>query len=87
MAMEQGSYAKVVKLNGKDLKLIVSNKNKKEAKFKFQGQSARSQRWFDSDFDWIEIMFEHMNLVSIRFVFRSMTIHKIQIHLKYFLCQ
>ena len=26
-----------------------------EAKFKFQGQSARSQRWFDLDLDWIQV--------------------------------
>ena len=37
------------------MKLIVANRNKNEAKFKFQGQSARSQRWFDLDFDWIEL--------------------------------
>ena len=55
MAMEQGLYAQVVKLCRKDLKFIVANKNKNEAKFKFQGQSARSQHWFDLDFDWIEI--------------------------------
>ena len=28
-----------------------------EAKFKFQGQSAISQRWFDLDLDWIEVNF------------------------------
>ena len=33
------------------------NKNKDEAKFKFHGQSARSQCWFDLDFDWIEEKF------------------------------
>ena len=32
-------------------------KNKNEAKFKFQGQSARSKRWFDLDLDWIEVNF------------------------------
>ena len=30
---------------------------KNEAKFKFQGQSTRSQRWFDLDLDWIEVNF------------------------------
>ena len=34
-----------------------TNKNKNKAKFKFQGQSARSQRWFDLDFDWTEVNF------------------------------
>ena len=28
-----------------------------EAKYKFHGQSARSQRWFDLDLDWIEVNF------------------------------
>ena len=53
MEMEQGLYAQVVMLRWKDLKLFVANRNKNEGKFKFQGQSAISQRWFDIDFDWI----------------------------------
>ena len=57
MAMEQGLYAQVVKIRWKDLKFIAENKNRNEAKFKFQGQSARSQRWFDLDFDWSEVTF------------------------------
>ena len=48
---KQGLYAQVVKLRRKDLILIAENKNKNDAKFKFQGLSARSQRWFDFDFD------------------------------------
>ena len=51
--MEQVLYAQVVNLRRKDLKFIAANKNKNEAKFKFQGQSARSQRWFDLEFDCI----------------------------------
>ena len=47
----------MVKLPRKDLKFIAANKNKNESKFKFQGQSARSQRWFDLDFDCIEVNF------------------------------
>ena len=35
------------------LKITEANKNKNEDKFKFQGQYARSQRWFNIDFDWI----------------------------------
>ena len=31
------------------------NKNKNESKFKFQGLSARSQSWFDIEFDLIEV--------------------------------
>ena len=53
MAMEQGLYAQVVKLRQKYLKFISAKKNKNEAKFKFQGLSARPQRWFDLDFDYI----------------------------------
>ena len=34
-----------------------ADKIKNEAKFKFQGQSARPQIWFDLDFDWIEVNF------------------------------
>ena len=44
-------------LRRKDLKFIADNKNKNEAKFKFQGQYARSQRWFYLDLDWIEVNF------------------------------
>ena len=40
-----------------DLLFVAAHKNKTEAKFKFQGQSARSQLWFDLDLDWIEINF------------------------------
>ena len=43
MAMEQGLYAKVFMNRRNYLKITESNKNKNEAKFKFQGQSARSQ--------------------------------------------
>ena len=55
MTMEQGLYAQVVKLCRKYLKLIASNKNNNEAKFKFQGQYERSQNWFDIYFDWIGV--------------------------------
>ena len=55
--MEQGLYVQVVKLRQKYLKFMAANKNKNEAKFKFQGQSARSLRWFDLEFDCIEVNF------------------------------
>ena len=45
----------MVVLRRKGLRFTEENKNKNEAKFKFQGQYARSQRWFDLDFDWIEV--------------------------------
>ena len=57
METKKGLYAQVFKLRRKDLKFIVSNNNKNEAKFKFQGQSARSHRWFGLDFDWIKVNF------------------------------
>ena len=55
--MEQSLYAKVVNIRRKDLKFVASDKNKTEAKFKFQGQSSRSQIWFDLGLDWIDINF------------------------------
>ena len=57
MATEQVLYAQVIMLRQKDLIFTEANKNKNEAKFKFQGQSAGSQRWFDLDFDRIEVNF------------------------------
>ena len=57
MSMEQGLYEQVVKLRWNDLKFIAANKNKNENKFKFQGLSTIPQRWFDLDFDWIEVTF------------------------------
>ena len=57
MAMEQGLYAQVIILRRKDLKFVATDKNKKESKFKFQGHSARSQRWFYLDFDCFDVNF------------------------------
>ena len=57
MAMEQSLYAQVVKICCKDLKCFATDKNKNEAKFKFQGQYARSQIWFDLDLYSIKISF------------------------------
>ena len=57
MGMEKVLYAQVVILCQKYLKPIKANKNKNEAKFKFQGQSEISQRWFDIYFYWIEVNF------------------------------
>ena len=57
MLVEQGLYVQVFILCRKDLKTTGADKNKNEAKFHFQGQSARSQCWFDLDFDWIEEYF------------------------------
>ena len=38
----------------KDLQFVAADKNKSEAKFKFQSQYARSQLWFDLDLYWID---------------------------------
>ena len=55
--MEQSLYAQVIKFWRKDLLFDAADKNKTESRFKFQGQSARSQLWFDIDLDWIDINF------------------------------
>ena len=47
MEMEQGLYSKVIRIRRKNLKFFATDNKKIEAKFKFQGQSARSQLWFD----------------------------------------
>ena len=57
IAKEKGLYAQVVNLRRNDFKFIAENKNKNEAKSKSQGQSARQQRWFDLDFECIEVKF------------------------------
>ena len=57
MAMEQGLYEQVFRLRRKNLMITEANNNKNEDKFKFQGQSERSQRWFNLDFDFIEVNF------------------------------
>ena len=57
MATEQCLYSQVIRICWKDLNVFATDKNKIEAKFKFQSQSARSRRWFDIDLDWIEVNF------------------------------
>ena len=57
MATEKSLYAQFIKLCRKDLQFFAADKNKTEAKFKFQGQSARSQLCFDLDLDWIDKKF------------------------------
>ena len=84
MTAEQGLYEQVIMLRRKYLKFVAVDKNKNEAKFKFQGQSARSKRWFDLDFDWIEVNLSHVSLMYISRFFKAMKIHRIQIHLKDF---
>ena len=57
MSTEQRLYSQVVMLHRNYLKITEANKNKNEAKFKFQGQSVRSQCWFDLDFDCTGVKF------------------------------
>ena len=57
MATEQGLYSQVIMLFREDLIFFATYKIKTEAKFKFQGKSARSQRWFDLELYWIEVNF------------------------------
>ena len=56
-AMEQSFYAQVIRFRRKDLKFDAADENENESKFKFQGQSARSQLWFDLNLDWIDMNF------------------------------
>ena len=69
--MEQSLYSQVIRIRQKDLKFVATYKNKIEAKFKFPGQSARSQLWFDSDFDWIEVNFSTSEPDLYKNFFRS----------------
>ena len=71
MTMKQGLYAQVFKLRRKDLKFIAANHNVNESKFKFQGLSVISQRWFDLDFDWIEVNFIKLEPGFYKKIFQS----------------
>ena len=55
----------------KGLDFFATDKNKNEAKFKFQCQYARSQRWFDLDFYWIEVKFTTIEPVFYKKLFQS----------------
>ena len=55
--MEQILYSQVIRIRRNDLKFVATDKHKIEVKFKFQGQSSRSQRWFDHDLDCMEVNF------------------------------
>ena len=71
MAMEQGLYAQVIMLRRKYFDFFATDQIKNEAKFKFQGQSARSQRWFDLDFGWIEVNFSTSETDLYKKMFQS----------------
>ena len=71
MAMEQSLYAQVIMFWRKDLKFDAADNNKNESKFKFQGQSARSQLWFDLDLDWIDMNFSTLEPDFYKKLFQS----------------
>ena len=73
MFMEQGVYAQVDMLCQNYLKTTESNRNKKETEFKFQRQSARSQRWFDIYFYFIEEKFSTQEPDLCRKYIKGMT--------------
>ena len=50
--MEQGLYAQVVMIFRKESEDKKEKENTK--KYNFQGKSARSRRWFDLDYVWLE---------------------------------
>ena len=51
--------------------MFATDKNKSEAKFKFQGQYARSQIWFDLDLDWTKINFSTRETDFYKKLFQS----------------
>ena len=53
------------------MKFVATDKNKNEAEFKFQGQYARAQRWFDLDLDWIKVYFSTLELDFYKKIFQS----------------
>ena len=55
MATEQVLYAQVFLIRRKESENQTENKNTK--KYNFQGQSARSRRWFDIDHVWLKETF------------------------------
>ena len=84
MTMEQSLYTQVIKLRRKDLVFFATDKNENKAKFEFQGQSTRSQLWFDLDLDWIGIKFSSGEPDFYKKLFKDMTIRKTVIRSKTF---
>ena len=69
--MEKSLYTQVATLWRKYLQFFASDKNKNEYKFKFQGQSARSQLWFDLDLNWVDINFSTREPDFYKKIFQS----------------
>ena len=57
MAMNQGLYKQVVIICRQDVKTQERKNDIKKDKFKFQGQTARSEHLFGRKYDWIEVNF------------------------------
>ena len=55
----------------KGLKITEADKNRNGDKFRFQGQYARPQRWFDLGFDWIEVNFSTCEPDLYRKIFQT----------------
>ena len=77
MFMEKDVYSPVDMLCRNYSKITESNRNKNETEIKLQSQSARSQRWFDLDFDCIEEHFSTQEPDFCRKYIKSTTKHKI----------
>ena len=43
----------------------------KTKKYNFQGQSARSMRWFDLDHEWLEENLVHVNRISKKTLYQT----------------
>ena len=71
MAIKQSLYAQIIMFRRKDLKFDAADKNKNESKFKFQGQSGRSQLWFDLDLYWIDMNFSTREPDFYKKIFQS----------------
>ena len=82
--MEQSLYAQVVRFCRKVLNVFATDKNKNEAKFKFQGKSERSQLWLDLDLNCVELNFSSREPDFYKKLFKAMTIHKTIIPSKHF---
>ena len=83
MAIEQVLYSQVVILCRKYLKITESNKNKMQLNSSSTVSLQDHSVCFILIFITLKKSLSHVNLTSEGKYFRGMTIHKIQIHLKY----
>ena len=66
--------------SAKGNQMVKKNKTKK---YKFQGQSARSIRWFDLDYEWLEEIFRKRELDFYKNCIKIILGVIIQINIKY----